>query len=330
MNKDEPKATDEQIYRYLLGDIEVGEMYLSPLPANWRKQDTGDSFGLYLKPDGVIRWHDFGLADQQGNKAINLIMYMRNCDYRTACRIRDTEIAMEWKRRPFVELKKSRRASLGEDILPYVEYDSNFTDYELRYWDRYKEISPEDLLRQQIYSLKSLRWGNSNKQVSSTPGDPAFIYIFNRNPVSWKIYRPLNQSGQKFRQWGIENVVEGMHQIHEAETGILVSSTKERVVCIKACPEILFLNPTGESSYIQLINNWSAIRPFARKWYIMYDTDAAGYLAGETLSAHLVDITNVDMREQLDGNKDFSDYIDRYKGNNSYNDLRTLIHNLIN
>ena len=326
MNNNEPKATDEQIYRYLCGDIEVGEMYLSPLPANWRKSDTGESFGLYLKPDGVVRWHDFGLADQDGNKAINLLMYMRNCDYRTACRIRDTEVAMEWKRRPFVELKKGRRA-LGEDILPYVEYDDKFADYELRYWDRYKEIGREDLVHQQIYSLKSLRWGNSKNQITSTPGDPAFIYIFNRNPISWKIYRPLNQSNQKFRQWGIENVVEGLHQIHPAEIGIFVSSTKERLVCCKACPEMLFLNPTGESSYIQIINRWPEIRPYARQWHIMYDADNAGYLAGETLSSH-INIPNVDTRHMEQ--KDFSDFIDKYKGDHSYNDLRTLIHNLIN
>lgn len=327
MNKDEPKATDEQIYRFFCGeDVEIGEMYLSILPSNWRKPDTGDSFGLYLKPDGVIRWHDFGLADQDGNKAINLLMYMRNCDYKTACRIRDTEIAMEWKRRPFTELRKGRRA-LGEDILPYVEFDDNFTDYELQYWERYKEISAGDLIQQQIYSLKSLRWGNSGKQVTSTPGDPAFIYIFNRNPISWKIYRPLNQGGQKFRQWGIENVVEGMHQIHQADTGIFVSSTKERLVCKKACPEILFLNPTGESSYFQIISRWPEIKPFATKWFIIYDADDAGYLAGETLSSH-IGIPNVDARQMKE--KDFSDYIDKYKGNHSYPELRTKITNMIN
>ncbi len=250
---------------------------------------------------------------------------MRNCDYRAACRIRDTEIAMEWKRNPFPGLKKGRRA-LGENILPYVEYDDQFTDYELQYWDRY-QIGGKELVQEQIYSLKSLRWGDGNKRITSTKGDPAFIYIFERNPISWKIYRPLNNSNEKFRQWRIENVVEGLHQIHHAEIGMFVSSTKERTVCKKACPEILFLNPTGESSYIQIINRWQEIKPYAKRWIVAYDADDAGYLAGETLSNH-IGIPFVDTRPLMKV-KDFSDYIDKYKGNNTYPELRTLIHNLI-
>jgi len=212
------------------------------------------------------------LADPYGNKALNLLQYLRglplsSAGYYRAKQIAETEIARNYISNTFVPLKKGKRMSEG--IPPFVEFDENFTDYELRYWERYG-ISAEELLQQQIYSLKSLRWGDSTNKVISTVGDPAFVYIFNRNPISWKVYRPLNTSGQKFRQWGIENVVEGMHQIHEAEMGILVSSTKERVVCIKACPEILFLNPTGEGSYIQLINNWSAIRPFAKQWFTFH------------------------------------------------------------
>ena len=326
-----PLATDEQIYSYFCGsDVIVNEMYLSILPPNWRKQDTGNSFGLFDCDDGIGRWHDFGLANQRddgGYTAIDLIKFMRNCDYKTACRIRDTEVANEWMRRPYPGLNKGWKR--GDGALPYVQYDARFTDYELRYWDRYKEIGGKELLQEQIYSLKSLRWGNSKEVTTSMPEDPAFIYIFNENPISWKIYRPLNKGGKKFRQWGIENVVEGLHQLRQAETGILVSSTKERIVCKHAFSANLYLNPTGESSYIQLINNWPTIKPYAKRWLIMYDSDEPGYLAGEALSQHLA-IQNIDMRNKLEGNKDFSDYIDKYKGNHSYLELKTLIHNLIN
>jgi len=210
--------TDEQLYRYLLGDQEVGKTYISRIPEKYRKQDTNESFGTFEK-NGVIRWKDHGLASQYGNEASNLLQYMwelplDQSGWRQAKALiegslgRQIQLGAEGPNPPGLRRGKVRSG----DCVPYLNWSEDFTDYELSYWQRYG-ITAQELLREQIYALRELRWANSPVKTMSTPADPAFLYIFNRNPLAWKIYRPLNTSNQKFRQWNIEDVIEGLHDL---------------------------------------------------------------------------------------------------------------------
>lgn len=320
---------DDKIYRALLGnECEVGEMYISRIPPPHRKHDTNCSFGLYVEDDGIIRWKDFGLSDQQGFKAVNLIQYMRNLPlgpgvgYYKAKAIAEGEFEREFLVHKLLPLEKRKRVG-GMPFLKWRELN----DFELNYWNRYG-ITKEDLQREDIWGLESLQWGSGIKTISSA-GNPAFVYIFNRNPLSFKVYRPLDKDN-KFRQWSIDGVVEGSHILKQDnriyDVGILVSSTKDRIVCKKAFPDWLFLNPTAEGTYISLISRWMELKPRALRWCCMYDSDEAGYSGGEMISNHL-SISNIDMRNKLNGQKDFSDYIDTQKGKHSYNELKTIINN---
>ena len=323
--------TDDQIYKYLCGNIDVGDMYLSPIPSKYRKPDTNNSFGLYMKDgDPVIRWKDYGLSNQEGYTAIHLYQYMMGfpLDYKgflAAKSHAEKEIPKYFRGKPVVELQKNKYNN-KKDLCPYVEYDSNFSDFELEYWDRYY-LAKEDLLAENIFSLKKLKWLNYSTETKSIAGDPAFIYIFDKNPISWKIYRPLNKEN-KFRQWNIDGVIEGMHNFKECDTLILNSSTKDRMVVKKALnnESYGFLNSTSENSFVNLIKNKSKLK--AKRIIAMYDADDAGYNASVKIAEHL-DCEYRDMRNKLDGQKDFSDYIDKQKGKHSLNNLKNLISNEI-
>jgi len=320
--------TDEQIYKYLLGDVEVGEMYVSPLPLKYRKQDTNASFGLFTKEDNVIRWKDWGLSEPYGNKAINLYQYLMgfspdDAGFRKALSSAKSEMERKFRGQQVV-LKKSEYKDKS-NMCPYLEYDSNFTDFELEYWGRYG-IEKEDLLEENVFSLKSLRWAFSTNKTTSTPTDPGFVYIFRNNPISWKVYRPLvSDTKYKFRQWSVEDVIEGMHNFKPCNTCLGLSSTKERLVVKKALKSEKgygFLNPTSENSFINLVKRKKEI--VADRTILMYDADDAGYKASVSGATHL-NCEYRDFRNRLSGNKDFSDYVDIKKGNHSLTELKDLI-----
>lgn len=329
---------DEQIYRYLLGDVVIPDLYVSPLGPPYRKIDTAESFGLYiLNDDGIVRWKDFGLADQHGNRAINLLMYMRGLPMETeaqrkhsyilAKKIIEKEIKQEFFGKDFTPLKKGQRVSKG--TLPFVEFSQNFTDFELDYWNRY-QITEEDLKREWIYKLESLKWigKNEGKETLSTPEDPAFVYVFKRNPISWKLYRPLTPiKKNKFRQWNIDGVIEGAHDLPEkTDLLIITGSTKDRTVIKKL--NYHSINGTAEGSYVNFILNKDKLKLIAKRIVVMHDADDAGAKTSEVLAGHL-GCEWVDMRGKLDGQKDFSDFVDKYKGNHSYKELQTIINNLL-
>lgn len=317
--------SDEQIYRYLLGDVVISEMYVSPIGEPHRKPDTAESFGLYiLNDDGVIRWKDFGIAEQtEGNRAIDLVKYMRNVSYWEAKKIVEKEVRSAFFGKPQVTLKKGQRVQKG--TLPFVQFSHDFKDFELEYWDRY-QITFDDLKREWIYRLDSLKWigQNEGRETVSTPEDPAFVYVFKRNPISWKIYRPLSaKKANKFRQWNIEGVIEGAHDLPEKTDLLIISgSTKDRTVIKKL--NYHSINGTGEGSYVSFIKNKDKLKLLAKRIVVMHDADQAGAETSKVLAGHL-GCEYRDMRGKLAGQKDFSDYVDKYKGNHSYKELNEII-----
>lgn len=60
----------------------------------------------------------------------------------------------------------------------------------------------------------------------------------------------------------------------------------------------------------------------------MYDADDPGYIGAMKLKT-VTGFEAYDMRGKLDGQKDFADFVDKERGNHSYNDLTKLILNII-
>lgn len=327
--------TDDQIYQYLLGDnIIISEMYQSPIPIEHRKPDTADSFGLYIKnDDGIIRWKDFGLADQQGNRAIDLVKYMKGFPvdekgYYPAKKFVETEITRNYFGKSVVELKKASR--VGKGTLPYITWNDGYTDFEMEYMDRFS-FTESELRQEQVYGLKSLHWVGDHvgRETHSVTGDPAFVYLFRQNPVSWKLYRPLAKDiTRKFRQWNIENIIEGGHTLPVAKQPLLIitSSTKDRLVYKHL--KHWSLNPSAESAYVTFIRNKERLKQLADRIVVMNDGDEAGFKTGTVMATHL-GCENIDMRNKLGSWKDPSDFVDKLRGKHSYDELDSIINKLL-
>lgn len=321
--------TDEDIYRYYLGDVIVGEMYNSPVP--YRRDDV-PSFGLYEADDGIIRWKDFGLPDQCGNKALNLVQHLKclpldKSGYFEAARLVEMEVT------PGISgkgLKQSLRRK--KKLTPYIKGGIDYRPFEIEYWKRFS-IDTAMLKEHKIEGLRFIGWdgveGESN--IFSEKEDPAFIYWFNKDNASWKLYRPKAGKRDKFRTNNISGVIEGWNQLQSYGDILLVaSSTKDRLVLKKALPsnKVGVINPSAEGVKRDIVNAKEELKQRFKHQVILYDADTVGYQGAKSL-ARYTDFHTVDMRGKLGKEKDFSDFVDTQRGSKSYEELRSILQSIL-
>lgn len=336
------QITDEDIYRYYLGDVIVGALYNSPLPD---RQDDTPSFQLYVhRNTGKICWIDYGYDSQYGNSAINLVQHLRGLPltgkgYFDAKALVEREVQLGMIGKPLTQLKRKS----FKDITPYIRTKERFSDFELDYWSRF-DITEDELLREDIRALDSMNWAgkSGSNDLRSTPTDPIFVYWWNRNPSSWKMYRPLAPKRDRFRQENVDGVIEGWNsmikeykEVDQFDIMFITSSTKDRLVLKHALRHGLtekcsVINPRGERDRQDIIAQIDMIKQMSREQYIIYDDDpnGEGWRCAQTLAAE-TGFEAIDISGAFDGQKDIADYIDKQRGNHSYDELVNIIKQLI-
>lgn len=299
--------SDYEIYEWLLeDDFIINKKIHSPIHRDRPQVDKNPSFSIYETSDGELRWKDFGLMKQSGNKAVNLLMHMEGIDFKTAMNKIRTEFGKNYDRK-VVDYKE--RLYIEKDSKPpEILYGYNYKPFELGYWEDYYQTE-EDLKRERIFALRLLQWSEGGFKEFSTDYDPAFVFEFDID--SWKRYRPLTKNKQyKWSSFNIEGVMEGWHSWSKnSEYLIISSSTKDRVCVKKAGFDSI--NPVNEGSFTSFINTINIIKAKARHPIIMLDADNAGFEASVKLSKYF-GLPMVDMRGQLSGEKDFADFMKKY------------------
>lgn len=289
--------SDAEIYHYLLGPFVVNGMYNAP--AALRPNDTNPSFGVY-EGHGKLLWHDFGGGEVSGDKAINLLMEMRNVSYRDALHIVKTEIANHRMGRPPITLRKTTLRGK----LPFITYRSH-RDYELEYWHKFGQ-NEADLQYENIFALDQMSYKNSDFKFESKPHDPAFVYVYNTSPLSCKLYRPYNDAN-KFRTFNTEGVIEGWSQMMTElkkrgkpfTTLYINSSTKDRVVWKKEISgDCGAINPRSEGIFREIIQKKDEINSLALNINVIFDADNTGYEKSKLL-AERCDWKYTDLRNKL-------------------------------
>lgn len=237
-----------RIYEEYLGEINsLPHNCCSPLPD--REDDSNPSFGIFMTRDAKqLLWKDFCFGTG------NVYSFIRE---------------MEKHDRPnvslgFFDVKKIAERILGtttgvasvrtlskraKDILhkakvkktkePSIRYTSDYKDFELAYWAK-RGITRERLLERRIYAFRGLFWGKFDAGISSTPTEPTFVYLYNDDPMSWKMYSPhaINRKN-KWKSWNTsiipyEGVVDQSKPIVAA-----FSSTKDAEVFYNNLPDNL-------------------------------------------------------------------------------------------
>lgn len=333
------QITQQDIYRHYVGDIIIGAMYNSPIPG---RQDDTPSFCLYIKNNQIL-WCDHGLPDQFGNQPENLVQYLKGIEltprgYYLAKDVISREVGgATTLRRPLTQLRRR----FDKKISPYVKGRADFEPYELNYWRRFN-LNGDDLREANIEPLDFLSWtGEEGKPVIfSEPNNPAFIYWWGRDPASWKLYRPLADKRDKFRQDNVDGVIEGwslldkdFSQVYPKKLPLVIicSSFKDQLVVRKVMRKynnVSTIGPRGESELGTIIDRKNDILLRADRVVILFDADDAGYKGSKKL-AEATGFEFADMRELLAGYKDFSDYVDTERGNYSYKELNYLLSDIL-
>ena len=328
------QVTDQDIYKMLLGNVVIGNMYNSPIPG---RRDKTPSFSLYEK-NGKILWSDKGLPTQFGPEPAHLYQHMRlfpitHAGYYQAKEAMLNEVKLGIIGKPPTQLRAKPKA----DHAPYLAGEE-YLPFELQYWQRF-EYTGSQLQYEDIYPLRKMAWNEGGQVIfESKPEDPAFVYWWNRNPLSCKIYRPLAQKRDKFRQWNVEGIIEGWKTLligYNTRNGkpfdiiFVSSSTKDRLVKKRAMgKECSAINPRGEGDFKDIVEKASVIKSMAKRVVCLYDADDAGY-EGAKRMAELSGFEFYDTRNKLSGWKDFADMKDTTKGNLSYEFINQTITNLI-
>lgn len=260
-----------KIYKYYLGDFTIGGAMRSILPG---RNDSKPSFVVFNSSynEEKILWKDYA-KPCDGTDAIALV-----CEMEGICRTQAYDFFEE-----VIDKELDDEFTVNETIKtePTIEV-KDYEDYELGYWaERY--VDKDTLLSESIYAGKYIRY-NSYTSLTSDIGNPMYFYLFNEQKTSWKAYKPLDKTGNKWKTHNIRDVIEGINTIPRSyDSLIIASSTKDRLAWKRFHPAVI--NPTAEGSFRNILLNFSELYLRFNNIYCIFDADNAGWESSQKLSS---------------------------------------------
>lgn len=277
-------ARDVAIYAALVGQLEIGEKVMCPLPG---VNGNSPSFALFepSKPneDGTIpilwKCHRTGMV----GGAIDLLRYMlsdvprQKVPYRVAMEFFEKNIATgEWASVQDIKRAPKREATF--------EFKDQPDDYDLAFWHAH-HIPTEKLIWNKIRYPRTVTWGQTTWY--STKTEPMFYW--DTPPGGWKLYRPHSPKQYKWRSHQVpDSTVDGLGFIPAGQDIIFAhSSRKDRMVLDSHFP---VLNAHGsESAKVAWVNALPDIMAKGKRLAICQDGDQAGYEAALVLAEEIND-----------------------------------------
>lgn len=280
-----------KVFNYFVGEFEEGVAYISPIPEDVRgSKDHNSSFNIYNNGKGKLVFKDFGSGGISGD-AIDFIRLMRDevdslksaIDFYNN-RIKMSSIATQ------ILLKQCSESSINKRVkaIPVPEYSTDFTDYELDYWDRLR-IEKDLLIEKRIYRLERIVWSNGNYREGSVEGNPAFVWDNSKDGdmSSWKSYYPLHPDKKKKWLSKIDTNVPGEGYFILPDLGdllIITSSYKDGLVLSNV--GYTCFNPSGESAWRKILKSDvnESLRKRFQRIVILFDGDDAGIKSANKFS----------------------------------------------
>ena len=251
--------SDEDIYKYYLGDFEDNTWFSSP----WRVDPKPSLKISYYKNNWV--WVDYG-EDPRPKDSINFVEKLYNISYNAALQKVYKDIYLN------TNYEKSIISSVKIEKKSFCKIRSNFHSWELDYWKKV-DILEKDLKYWNIYSGE-IRY-DGRLWHKSIEKDPLFIYMFDKTVPIYKGYRPYaNDSLLKFFCKNTAGHIQGWDKL--PPTGdilIITKSYKDVLIWWKlGYPAIA---PHSENMFISPFDVYDLQSRF-KNIYVNYDNDATG------------------------------------------------------
>lgn len=292
-------SKQEAIIEYYL-NITVGKSLIrSPF-----RNDKNPTCGFYYNHNGVLKLHDF--ATEEFFSVIDIVKKLFNLNYYQAL----DKIISDKDKFSDIEVTKEAREE--------IEWSTGDPSW-LRYFDRYKVITTDILLKYRVFSAKMI-FTNSYILAKGHKSNPLFVYCVD-DKIKW--YKPLSKDRTK--KWGGTTGAKtyfGYSQLpKQARLLFITSSLKDIMVLRGLGYNAIALN--GESYGTQKedsrLEDTQAVKELKRKISILekrfehiifyMNNDEAGIKANITLSKMY---RKKYIHNPLGKPKDISDYIEHY------------------
>jgi hypothetical protein len=291
------KYSDYDIFKYYLGDFELGDTYHSPL----RHDDSIPSFNIfYSKRHGCLLFKDF--AGRRGDcirfvqyllglKSYNEAIQRINSDMNTSTPIRNID---------YVKTYSSEKSS------SYIEVVTRpWKNIDFEYWASYG-ISFPTLTK---YHVAPIIGYYINDFYIETKG-LTFAYIeYKDDKYTYKIYRPYASKVNKWRTNHPFGVHQGYRQLPDKGNLLIITKSLKDVMSIDENLKIASIGIQAESTFIKqtVIDEY---KNRFNKVITLFDNDRQGIMQAENYTK-MYDIPSIFIPIEY-GSKDFSDLVKNY------------------
>lgn len=291
------KYSDYDIFKYYLGDFELGDTYHSPL----RHDDSIPSFNIfYSKRHGCLLFKDF--AGRRGDcirfvqyllglKSYNETIQRINSDMNTSTPIRN------------IDYNKTYSSEKSSSYIEVVTRPWKNADFE--YWASYG-ISLSTLTK---YHVAPIIGYYINDFYIETKG-LAFAYIeYKDNNYTYKIYRPYASKANKWRTNHPFGVHQGYRQLPNKGNLLIITKSLKDVMSIDENLKISSIGIQAESTFIKQ----TVIDEYKNRFdkvITLFDNDRQGVMQAENYTK-MYGVPSIFIPIEY-GSKDFSDLVKNY------------------
>lgn len=267
------------IYANYLGvEPELGKKYRSPF------RDDGNVPSLsFFMSGGKLKWTDFGNISlredvvKRGRDSVSFVMQAEDITEQEALEYIRTLGLKPSNQSGKIEIRSFNRDidQNEEESETIVTARGYWRTYEVNYW---KHCDLSLIHKSRIYPLDScFLKGRKDKTISSEPLSPAFCYLLNEDPVSWKIYRPKEATG-KWYSHNLSGIIEGWHMLpqYKIDDLIITSSRKDSIVTQTNVENVHCINPANENVWSAILEKAADINKRARRIWVWLDADDTG------------------------------------------------------
>lgn len=231
------RVSEHEIYRYYLGhDFKLGRVFNSPF-----RKDLSPSFSISLERSGRLGHTDFGDSSKRGGCVDFVMQLFMGLTYHDAL----NKIASDFNLSKNVRAREIEPTVLqeeGKDTLIQVK-TKKFTKVDLEYWESYG-ITKEELKINDVHSIRELV---INRVRVLLPEDELVFGYFVRTLGKWKIYRPLAEKINKWRNNIPNTYISGLHKIDgNCKNVVITKARKDEIILSKFLPYVLSVQNESE------------------------------------------------------------------------------------